>query len=423
MGAKLRKIGNHTRLRIIGLVVTFFTVVGFGITWSRFTAPKIPTAEVKHDLFVDNLQLRGEIKAVKSVVLSAPSTAGDIQILVIVQNGSTVKKGDVVVQFDTTNLERTAEQKKSELKEAEAGIEQVQAQAKLQEEQALTELLKAQYDVERAKLEVSKREILSKIDFEKAKLGLVNAEQKLHESEEKLKTDRLGAAADVESKRQKREKALFDVRQTERSIAAMTLRAPIDGMVTLLPNWRAGGFFTDTAPEFKQGDRAWAGAAIVELPDLSAVRMSARIDETDRGRLKSGQKATVRVDALPDRELHAVVREISPLTKPDFSGWPPTKNFDLMLQLEQTDTRLRPGMSATARVAVEQLPDSLVIPTEASFQKSGRTVAYVLRRSKFEERAIEVARRGNGKLVVSSGLKAGEKIALKDPTVEGSDLK
>jgi multidrug efflux pump subunit AcrA (membrane-fusion protein) len=58
-----------------------------------------------------------------------------------------------------------------------------------------------------------------------------------------------------------------------------------------------------------------------------------------------------------------------------------------------------------------------MIPDKAAFQKSGRTLAYVLRGSKFEERVIEVLRRGNGKIVVSKGLQAGERVALVDPTI------
>ena len=73
-------------------------------------------------------------------------------------------------------------------------------------------------------------------------------------------------------------------------------------------------------------------------------------------------------------------------------------------------------MSATARVAVERLANSVLIPAEASFQKFGQNVAYVLRGSKFLERVIQVGRRGDGQLLVTSGLNPGERVALRDPT-------
>jgi HlyD family secretion protein len=73
-------------------------------------------------------------------------------------------------------------------------------------------------------------------------------------------------------------------------------------------------------------------------------------------------------------------------------------------------------MNATARIAVDRVQNATLIPTEAAFQKSGETVAYVLQGSHFEPRTIEVSKRGESQLVVTSGLKPGDRVALKDPT-------
>jgi HlyD family secretion protein len=69
---------------------------------SRITpkAPTVPTFQVKRGEFLDVLQFRGQLKAMKSVTITAPSNAGDLQILKIVPDGTQVKKGDVVVEFD-----------------------------------------------------------------------------------------------------------------------------------------------------------------------------------------------------------------------------------------------------------------------------------------------------------------------------------
>jgi HlyD family secretion protein len=230
-----------------------------------------------------------------------------------------------------------------------------------------------------------------------------------------VRSGRVATAADVASRRQKRSKALFEVQRAQRGLDKMTLKAPRDGMAVLLPNPRGRMF--GSAPDFKEGDRAWSGAAILELPDLTSVRVTARVDEADRGRLALGQTATVRLDAVPDRDFTGKVSDISPLARVDFSNWPPAKNFDLTVQLDQTDPRLRPGMSANARVAVATVPGSILIPASASFQKGGKTVAYVRRGSRFEERSIDVSRRGRDVLAVSRGLAVGEQVALKDPTL------
>jgi multidrug efflux pump subunit AcrA (membrane-fusion protein) len=305
----------------------------------------------------------------------------------------------------------------SELKTAEGEIERIRAQARLKDEDNKTQLTKNTYDVERAKLEVSKQEILAEIEGEKAKIALSDAGHKLQEVGIKLKSDESSANADVEIQKQKREKATFEVREAERSIAAMSLKAPVDGMVTLMPNWRAQVNW-GSAPEFKEGDRAWPGAGIVELPDLTSVRVTGRVEETERGRLKTGQTAVVKIDAIPAKDFNATLVDISPLAKLDVSTWPPPKNFDTALQLGESDPKIRPGMSATARIAVERVPNVILIPAEASFQKKGRSVAYVLKGTVFEERVIEITRRSGSQLWIAKGLNPGEKVALKDPTPE-----
>ncbi len=420
MAGKLKTLqGRRSWWLISGAVVLVSSLAWGAVRYAR-QGTSVPTAVVKVGEFVDHLQMRGELKPLVSKVVTAPFNAGsDVQIVKLVKNGDQVKAGDLIVQFDVSTLQRTLDERRSILKQAEDVIVQTRAQGRLTEEQDQTDLLKARYDVERAKLEVSKQEIVSVIEGEEAKEKLADAEQSLRQIEAKLKSDKSGSEADVHGSVEKRDKALYDVQEAERQIAALTVNAPAAGMVTLMPNWRAGGFFSDNPPEFKEGDRAWPGAAIAELPDLSSLRVTAHIDEIDRGRLKAGQPVSIRVNAVPDKELSGHVAEISALAKLDFSsGWPPKKNFDLIVRLDQTDARLRPGMSSTIRVAVERLPNSILIPARAAFSKQGRTVAYVLHGSNFEERVIEVARRGTEEVVVAKGLKSNERVALKDPTVK-----
>jgi HlyD family secretion protein len=414
------------RRALVGAAVVLGAAVAVGAYSMRNSVPSVPTAEVRLDEFVNRLELRGEVRALESIVLNSPSGAGDLQILKLVRTGAIVKEGDVVAQFDATTLTRTLEQKQSELKAAEAEVERVRAQDRMALEQAETEFTKARYDVERARLETGKQEILSEIEGEHAALRLNDAEQKLREMEKTVETTKAANAAELAIALQKREKVLYEVRQSERQIASLTLRAPSSGMATLLPNFRArgGGFWGGgSAPEFKEGDRAWPGAGIVELPNLSGVRVAGRVDEAERGRLHVGQKATVRVDAIADREFVGEVDEISPVAKPDFSGWPPTKTFDVSVRLSESDPRLRPGMSSMARVAIETLPDSVLVPSEAVIPKNGRQVVYVLRGSRFEERVVSVAMRGSGQVVIASGLKPGEKVALQDPTADQAATK
>jgi RND family efflux transporter MFP subunit len=411
-------IDKHPRWLAAGAVVLVVVVVAVALPRLTRTAPDVPTAEVRKGEFVDYIAVRGDVAALRSLTIAAPIgiVGGDMQILELVKSGTAVKKGDIICDFDGTSIQRLLDQRQTELKAAEAEIDRSRANAHMIDEQNSTDLLNATYNVERGKLDVSKGEILSEIDAEKTKLSLSNYEQRLSETQQRVKSGHISNNADIESRKQRRDKALYDVRLAQRQLAALTLVAPTDGMVTVLPNFRAGGRGV-APPEFKEGDRAWPGASIAQIPDLSAILVSARVDESDRGRLKVGQQVTIRVDAVPDREFGGTVTDISPLAKLDFSGWPITKNFDIEIKVDTTDARIRPGMSASARIILERVPDSVLVPNTAVFQKNGRAVVYVLKGSAFQERQVEIARRSASEMTVRAGLQPGERVALKDPTM------
>jgi len=413
------KVPARLRLgrRRAAIVVAVVALFGVGAAWLRANGDAPPTAEVKKGDWIDYVELRGEVKALRSISLTAPANAGELQILKLLPSGTAVKSGDVVVEFDRTKRQRTLEEERTALKQQEAEIEKARAQGRLKSEKNQTDLVRSRYDVDRAQLETKKAEVIAPIQGEKNRLVYVESQFKLGETEARTAADEVGVSAEVGRASQKRNKALFDVQQGERAVSSMTLKAPVPGMVTILPNWRNQVGWGE-APDFKEGDRLWPGAVIAELPDLTSIQITARVDEIDRGRVRKGQTAKVRVDAVPDREFDARVADVSPLAKLDFSNWPLTKNFDLVLELSAADVRLRPGMSANARIAVDRKPDAVLLPSQAVFQKEGRTVAYVRGLWGFKERVLEIARRTPKQVAVARGVEPGEKVALRDPTLK-----
>jgi multidrug resistance efflux pump len=406
---------------IVAVVIVVGVSVAVAAALRRDTgSSSLPTALAARTTFVDFLQLRGEIRPVRSIVLTAPSSGTDLQIVELATNGATVAAGDAVVTFDPTVQQRTLETKRSELKQAESEIDRTEAEQRRRVASAQSELDEAKKALERARLELQGNELRARIEAEKLVIAVSDAEEYVRELETKVDGERMAAQADVAIARQKREKAQFDVRETERIIASLQVRAPIAGSISLLPNFRAGGPGMRNAPEFKRGDRAWFGAQIAELPDLTSIQLTARVDEADRGRVQVGSTVRVRVDAVPDRELTGTLKDISVGAKPDFTTWPPVRNFDVVVSLAESDPRLRSGMSASARVELDRLRSVLVVPTAAVFQRGPATVVYVLHHGTFESPPVTVLRRGRDHIAIASGVKEGERIALKEPEPEGA---
>ena len=410
--AALRRPRNAVATVVVALVAVAGVFVGVG----RGSAPDLPTVEVTRGDFTDLLEIRGEIRPVRSVVLASPMQAGELQIIKLAKSGTMVKPGDVVVQFDGSTLLRTVQEKQSELRQADAEIEQQRAQSRITDEQNETSLMRAQYDLQRAKLEVLKGDTIPRIQLEQARLAVADAEQKLKELEAKITSDKTAAEASLAARIRKREKAQADLERAQRGLQNLEMRAPSAGMVNVLPNPRSGGFFGGQEQEFREGDRAWAGASVIELPDLSSIHLEARLDEADRGRLTPGQDAIVKIEAVPDRDFKARIDNISLLARVDFSsGWPPPKNFDLRLSLLESDSRIRPGMTAVARIATDRIPNVVLVPADAVFQKDGSPVVYLLDGSMFVERRVQIARRGKEQAVVASGVEPGDRVAARRP--------
>lgn len=412
-GALPRLLREHRKSAIAGLILAGSAGV-YGWVHSVKREPAEPVFQVQRSEFLDVLQFRGELKAARTVSITAPSDIGNVQIVKLAPDGSAVKKGDVVVEFDPSKTKMELDQDRSILKSADAQINQGQAEGKLAEEKDTTAVLKARLDLEAAKLDASKGEILSEIDGAKARLKVKDAERTLQEAEETLKSDHVKTEATVAAYRSASAKAKFDAERAAHSLDRMVVIAPADGTIRLVPVWHDGA-----ETPFKSGDRAWPGSEIAELPDATSLNIVAHVDETERGRLTVAQTATVQLDAIPDRQFTGKIQRIGTIASMDFSaGWPFPRAFDLQVAIDQNDPRLRAGMNVQVTVIVDRVPNSISIPAQASFMRSGRTVAYVWNGSGFAERTIQVDRRSRDRCLVSSGLQPGDRVALKDPLVK-----
>jgi HlyD family secretion protein len=399
-------------------VVGQLLVIGSTLAGAACSTPSIPTAPVTRGEFVEWTQVRGDVKASRSLTLRAPLEAGELRIVSLLPTGTAVTPGSVVAEFDTSTVARTLDEKRTEVNGLEAEIDKVKAEASTREAESVTAESTARFDVERAKLDYAGREALSRVEAEQKRLKILDAEQKLREAQAKLASVKAESHATFAAATQKKSKAQRDFARARTQLGALRIVAPSAGTLNIMLNTRTPWPFQP----FKPGDQAWPGAEIAQLPDPSSLYVSSRVDEIERGRLALNQRVIVRAEALPDRELKAHVQTISVLAKADFTaGWPPPRNFDLRVALDEGDPRLRPGLTVSLRVAVDRLPDAVMVPAEAVFERSGEDVVYVVTSGRPEVRRIEIDRRNAERVVVRRGVKPGEAVALIDPMAEGTD--
>ena len=139
------------------------------------------------------------------------------------------------------------------------------------------------------------------------------------------------------------------------------------------------------------------------LSDLSSMQLVVALSESEIGKVKAGQIATVTVEALEGRKLAAHVSEVA-LTPTSSSG---AVSYDVTFQLDQMESALKVGMSATAEVVVQQaeglsVPSSAISAGSVTVERGGKQV----------RQAVATGLAGDASTIVSSGLKAGETVVL-----------
>jgi len=348
------------------------------------------------------------------VPIAAPQTP-DLQIVRLAADGKPIKKGDIVVEFDAAAQEERYLEKSTEVRQVDSEIIQKEAQHSIADEQNAMLVMRSEYDLERAKLEASKQEILSEIEGLKNRITVRVSEGELQKSKTTAEATDISQQADIVQLEEKKNKAIRDLERTKSYLGNMVLRAPVDGVVQIRPNTRAQGSSSRSRPPFQEGDSVWAGAEIADIPDLSSMVVEFRVEEIDRGRARIGQKVRGRVDAVAGAVFEGAIEWLSPIATLIFRRFPPEKNFPARARIAKIDDQLRPGMSASVEIIVEERPNVLVIPAKASFQIEGKPTVFIRSGNGFRRQTIDVLARNANEIVVSGDINEGEVIALENP--------
>jgi len=367
----------------------------------------LPLAPARQGDFSVIVRCRGELKARHSVQIVAPVNVPSLRIVWQVPPGSTVKANDVVVRFDPSSTQQQLQEKDAALQQAQATLDQAVADARITAEQDQRDLASAKYDVEKARLEVSKAEIVSKLQGEESRIDQGLAEQKLRVQEATVNLHATSDKAKVASLTRQRDQAQTEVDLTKHRLAQMELRTPLAGVVVYMQNFSQGWM---NAKPFQVGDQVWPGAAVAEIPDLSTLEMEGKIEEIDRGRIAVGQESRVHIDSLPELAMPADLIAISPLTEQSFE-WPPTRSFRALGHIRQPDSRLRPGMNGNIDIVVNRVPNAISIPSKAVFTRNGKPIVYLAANGRYRPAEIEVLARNPDEVAVK-GLRAGAMVTL-----------
>jgi len=370
----LNRVDTLRLLARIGLVVAFVLLAvaqGARVIRQRYRVVRPARfAVVTRQDFSSQILLTGKIEPVRKVVVKSRIPGRVAKVFV--NEGDRVRAGQSIAQIESTELERQATQLRGTLGLAQAqlpsalqdsarrrgslvpGLEQAERSLH-RAEQALEGLSAANGDETAARDELARS--LDRVQRDLVSLKLSTVQQELQLSA--LAGARGGLQRLVE------QSALLKLAQQQ-----LIVRAPIDGVVircaTLPGDLVTGG-----------GNPFGGGGELAVIADPSSLVVRALVPEVDVSRLRVGQTATVRLDALRDERLTGRVARIGaaaqeprgPLAQigPGDPVW-----FSVEIALPKADARLRPGMTANVDVAMTKLPRVLTVPRDALTEEKGQ---------------------------------------------------
>ena len=390
-------------------------IILFSVRQTQHVAAKAdrPVAKARKGEFLVIISCRGELIAGDSVLITAPTRVPDLRIIWLAPQGAPVKPGDTIIKFDDSSAKRQLQEQEAGLAQAQATLDQSVAEARTSEDKDNLDLAASGHDVEKARLDVDRAEIVSAIQAEEFKLAYGLAQDKYKVQEAAGRLHRSSEASKIASLTTLRDKSKAEVELTKKRISQMVVVSPSTGIVTYLMNYSQGWV---NARPFRVGDNVWPGSSLAEIPDLTTLNMKARLEEMDRSRVNVSQPARIVLDPFPEKQFPGKVARVSPLTEQNFE-WPPSRNFRAFASFNEIDSRLRPGMNGRLDVVVDRIPDAISVPAKAVFTRNGRPVVLVPDEKGLKPMDVAVVARNPDEVAIR-GVAPGTSVALIDDLAE-----
>ncbi len=371
---------------------------------------EIETFTVEKGEFLYSVTETGELEAVNSITISAPRLSwrfGGTKITNIVEDGSQVNEGDLICEFDKTEVLKALDDAKAELEIAEAELRKAQAnnESRIQELEANLEQTRLQYEISKLNLEkatyepeIRKKEI--QLELDKAAISLEKAEQE-------IKNQKSINQEGINKLELTRNQVATKLSEAQETISKLNIYAPSPGIVIIEKN-------RTTDEKYQINDQVWRGHSFINLPDLGLMQAKVPINEVDIAKIDTLQEAHIRMDAFPDSVFIGHVTDVATLARNKDRN-SKVKVFDVYVRLDESNKNLMPGMTVSCEIIVSRVPDTLYIPIEALFSADGQDVVYLKNGNSFKKQPVTIGDENDDFVIIQEGLKAGDKVALVDP--------
>jgi multidrug efflux pump subunit AcrA (membrane-fusion protein) len=364
-----------------------------------------PEYTVKKGTFVIDINSKGEIKAIDSYVIKAPTNIwGNARIVRMIPEGEFVKPGDFLIQFDAAEFTQRLQEAQNALETAEANHESKLANIKKQMADMESQLKIEEYNLEQTRLRAMNAIYEAENKRKEIEYTLKIAEITYRQLIEKIDASKRINTASLRQSELQVEQAMIKLQKAREDLKKLTLTSPASGLVVYKEIWDGSGEMS----KVKVGSSPWRGQPLLEIPDQSGMKVVTTVNEVDISRLSIGLPVKIKLDAIADTTYTGKLAVIAALAHRDRRT---KKNiFDVEVTINEPDERLKPGLSASCQIIVDEIADTLFIPIDALVTKDNQTGVYS---AKGEFITIQTGKTNSDFVIVQKGLKDGDVIRLK----------
>jgi len=368
----------------------------------------------------ESFVFHGELEACESVSIHAPELQ-DVRLVTVrsaLEDGTVVQPGDVVVELEDGDFQRALEVARNEVEVAEAELEKTRFDLQNDGIDLELNVRRRELELEKAKaMVIEDATVFSKIEREKAKLGVEQAEMELRFARSALAEFTAKKEAALKVKGLQVSQARRKIKVQEDNIASSVIRAPAAGIV-----YKPFIRLNNEMGRIEANKVVRTGDKLLELPNLDRFRAVLFVPAADYPFLSVGDPASVTLTIRPDRIFAARVGTKEPypvsrnerLGRNDPEGF--LKEYKVTLDLVASDAAFRPGLTFQADVSAVIATACLSIPRAALVRPVGDQARVWVRTATGPvERQIRTGRKGVSLVEICDGLREGEEVVLDLP--------
>jgi RND family efflux transporter MFP subunit len=425
----MKRFPKSIRLAMIAiLLLSAVSIVIYAArrAWPSASSDVLPlTVAIQPRDYTLRISANGELQSADSLTIAVPFVPVQrLRIATVVADGRHVNKGDMLVEFDPTELDSEALEHKSSLEMANQKITKGELAIGVEK----TDIVK---DKKIAELELQKineflprdEQIYSRRQMIEGQLDKEFTEKKLVYADARLQLKGKVYSLDEAILLLERQQANSKIGQVERALTSLKLISPASGIIV----YNDPGFFF-SGFSIQPGRTVWIGSTLFNLVNPDKMEAKCFVLEKDAGELRKDQTVTVSLDPFPGLEFTGKVKTIDNLARP-VERDSPVKYFQTIISLDRNDPHLmKPGVKLRAQIQADELKSVIVVPRSAVTRKDSDFIVYVQNAGgQFDPVKVKLGRGDQVQVVVTEGLQAGQTLALNPPDVrrdpKGADKK